>query len=92
MIASAPHPRLLRRNTNGVGELAQRLLGSPDIFNETADGRGGVNFVTAHAGHAGDLVTYNVKHNRPNGESNREDPTTIAPGTVASRARPTMKH
>src|SRR4030095_15250414 len=60
--------------TNGVGELAQRLLGSPDIFNR--DGRtatASVNFVAAHDGFTlRDLVTYNVKHNGANGESNRD--------------------
>jgi glycogen operon protein len=63
-----------RGNTHGVGELAQRLTGSPDIFD-----RGGrlatssINFVTAHDGFTlRDLVTYNVKHNGANGESNRD--------------------
>jgi glycogen operon protein len=63
-----------RGNTHGVGELAQRLTGSPDIF-----ARGGrlatssINFVTAHDGFTlRDLVTYNVKHNGANGESNRD--------------------
>ena len=63
-----------RGNTHGVGELAQRLIGSPDIFNR--DGRtaaASVNFVTAHDGFTmRDLVTYNVKHNGANGESNRD--------------------
>jgi glycogen debranching enzyme len=63
-----------RGNTRGVGELAQRLIGSPDIFSR--DGRtaaAGVNFVTAHDGFTmRDLVTYNVKHNGANGESNRD--------------------
>jgi glycogen debranching enzyme len=57
-----------------VGELAQRLIGSPDIFSR--DGRtaaASVNFVTAHDGFTiRDLVTYNVKHNGANGESNRD--------------------
>ena len=48
--------------------------GSPDIFDR--DGRGStssVNFVTAHDGFTlRDLVTYNVKHNGANGESNRD--------------------
>ncbi|HEU4909629.1 MAG TPA: glycogen debranching protein GlgX, partial [Propionibacteriaceae bacterium] len=63
-----------RGNTNGVGELAQRLTGSPDIFDR--DGRAAtasINFVTAHDGFTlRDLVTYNVKHNGVNGESNRD--------------------
>ena len=63
-----------RGNTHGVSELALRLSGSPDIFDR--DGRptsASVNFVTAHDGFTmRDLVTYNVKHNGANGESNRD--------------------
>ena len=63
-----------RGNTHGVSELALRLSGSPDIFDR--DGRSpsaSVNFVTAHDGFTmRDLVTYNVKHNGANGESNRD--------------------
>ena len=57
-----------------MSELAQRLSGSPDIFDHkdrltTAS----VNFVTAHDGFTlRDLVTYDVKHNGANGESNRD--------------------
>ena len=62
-----------RRNTHGVGELAQRLTGSPDIFNRDGRTPRSVNFVTAHDGFTiRDLVTYNVKHNGANGESNRD--------------------
>ncbi len=63
-----------RGNTSGVSELAQRLAGSPDIFDHS--GRpmtSSVNFVTAHDGFTlRDLVTYDVKHNGANGESNRD--------------------
>ena len=63
-----------RGNTHGVSELAQRVTGSPDIFNR--DGRlssASVNFITAHDGFTmRDLVTYDVKHNGANGESNRD--------------------
>ena len=63
-----------RGNTHGVSELAKRLTGSPDIFDH--DGRpttASVNFVTAHDGFTlRDLVTYDVKHNGANGESNRD--------------------
>ena len=63
-----------RGNTHGVGELAQRLTGSPDIFDhEGRAATASVNFVTAHDGFTlRDLVTYNVKHNGANGESNRD--------------------
>ncbi len=63
-----------RGDVHGVSELAQRLAGSPDIFGD--GGRpscASVNFVTAHDGFTlRDLVTYDVKHNGANGESNRD--------------------
>jgi glycogen operon protein len=63
-----------RGNTHGVSELSARLAGSPDVFER--DGRpttSSVNFVTAHDGFTlRDLVTYDVKHNEANGESNRD--------------------
>ena len=63
-----------RGNTHGVAELGQRLVGSPDVFdhgNRPVDAS--VNYVTAHDGFTlRDLVTYDVKHNGGNGESNRD--------------------
>lgn len=63
-----------RGSTFGVQELATRLSGSPDIFD--APGRtpaASVNYVTAHDGFTmRDLVSYDVKHNLDNGESNRD--------------------
>jgi len=57
-----------------VGDLASRLAGSSDLFNER--GRkpwASVNFVTAHDGFTlNDLVSYNDKHNEANGEDNRD--------------------
>ena len=63
-----------RGNTHGVSELAQRLGGSPDIFdNGSRSTSASVNFITAHDGFTlRDLVTYDVKHNGANGESNRD--------------------
>ncbi len=63
-----------RGNTHGVSELGQRLTGSPDIFGRQKRGMtASVNFVTAHDGFTmRDLVTYDVKHNGANGESNRD--------------------
>ena len=53
-------------------ELASRLTGSGDIFNQR--GRrpsASVNFVTAHDGFTlHDLVSYNDKHNEANGDNN----------------------
>ena len=63
-----------RGKTYGVSELAVRLAGSTDLFD--SDGRptcSTLNFVTAHDGFTlRDLVTYDVKHNEANGESNRD--------------------
>ncbi|MEO0060644.1 MAG: hypothetical protein RL343_262 [Actinomycetota bacterium] len=58
---------------NGVAELATRLSGSRDIVDGPSGPLGGVNFITAHDGFClHDLVSYNVKHNNANGESNRD--------------------
>ena len=63
-----------RGHTHGVAELAQRLSGSPDIYDR--HGRAptaSINFVTAHDGFTlRDLVSYDVKHNDANGEHNRD--------------------
>jgi isoamylase len=57
-----------------LGELANRLTGSPDLYQ--AGGRrpyASINFVTAHDGFPlNDLVSYNEKHNEANGEENRD--------------------
>jgi len=57
-----------------LGELAQRLTGSPDIYR--GGGRGptaSVNFVTSHDGFTlADLTSYNDKHNEANGEDNAD--------------------
>jgi glycogen operon protein len=58
----------------GVSELAARLSGSSDLYQD--DGRrpyASINFVTAHDGFTvHDLVTYERKHNEANGEDNRD--------------------
>ncbi|HLI58881.1 MAG TPA: glycogen debranching protein GlgX [Solirubrobacteraceae bacterium] len=57
-----------------VGQLAERLSGSADLYE--ADGRdpfASINFITAHDGFTlRDLVSYNEKHNEANGEDNRD--------------------
>ncbi|MET0280138.1 MAG: glycogen debranching protein GlgX [Steroidobacteraceae bacterium] len=62
------------RGEASAADLAPRLSGSGDIFNEL--GRrpsSSVNFVTAHDGFTlHDLVAYNGKHNDANGEDNRD--------------------
>jgi glycogen operon protein len=58
---------------NGVADLATRLAGSRDIVDGPSGPIGGLNFITAHDGFClKDLVSYNVKHNNANGESNRD--------------------
>ena len=58
---------------NGVADLATRLSGSQDIAGGKLGPLKTVNFITAHDGFClRDLVSYNVKHNQINGESNRD--------------------
>ncbi|QHC66812.1 glycogen debranching protein GlgX [Rathayibacter sp. VKM Ac-2759] len=57
----------------GVGGFATRLSGSSNTFSLERGPLASVNFVTAHDGFTlADLVSYNVKHNIGNGESNRD--------------------
>jgi glycogen operon protein len=64
--------KFLKGDAGQVGELAQRLQGSPDLYS----GRGpaaSVNFITCHDGFTlHDLVSYNGKHNEANGENNND--------------------
>ena len=57
-----------------IGELAERLTGSSDLYEAT--GRrpfASINFVTCHDGFTlADLVSYNDKHNEANGEDGRD--------------------
>jgi glycogen operon protein len=57
-----------------AGRLAYRLTGSSDLYERS--GRrphASINFVTVHDGFTlHDLVSYNEKHNEPNGEGNRD--------------------
>ncbi len=57
-----------------VGQLAQRLAGSSEIFRVAGRApQAGTNFVTAHDGFTlRDLVSYQTKHNELNGEGNRD--------------------
>lgn len=58
---------------NGVADLATRVSGSRDIVDGPSGPLGGVNFITAHDGFTlADLVSFDVKHNQANGESNRD--------------------
>ena len=57
-----------------VAELATRLAGSSDLYEQ--GGRrphASINFITCHDGFTlQDLVSYNEKHNKANGEENRD--------------------
>jgi glycogen operon protein len=63
-----------REGGTPIGELAERLTGSSDLYEAT--GRrpsASINFVTCHDGFTlRDLVSYNQKHNEANGEGNRD--------------------
>ena len=63
-----------RGDDGSVGSLADRLLGSPQIYgHKKREAEESVNFVTCHDGFTlNDLVSYNQKHNEPNGEDNRD--------------------
>ncbi|CAN5863841.1 glycogen debranching protein GlgX [soil metagenome] len=63
-----------RRAPETLADFGYRLTGSSDLYENT--GRrpyASVNFVTAHDGFTlADLVAYEQKHNRANGENNRD--------------------
>ncbi len=66
--------RFLKGDPGMVGEMVQRILGSPDLYREA--GRkptASVNFITCHDGFTlRDLFSYNGKHNLENGENNQD--------------------
>ena len=66
--------RFWRGHGGGVSELATRLSGSSDLYEQS--GRrpyASINFITAHDGFTlADLVSYNQKHNEANGENNHD--------------------
>ena len=66
--------RQFLKGDGNVGEIAQALQGSPDLY--AALGRTpatSINFITAHDGFTlNDLVSYNHKHNEANGENNND--------------------
>jgi len=64
----------LRGAEHSVTRIADRLLGSPEIYgHEEREAEQSVNFVTCHDGFTlNDLVSYNTKHNEENGEGNHD--------------------
>jgi isoamylase len=57
-----------------LNDLSFRIAGSPDLYEmDRRSPSASINFVTAHDGFTlQDLVSYNDKHNCPNGESNAD--------------------
>jgi glycogen operon protein len=66
--------RYWRGDAGQLGDLAYRLTGSADLYQNTSKNpTASVNFITAHDGFTmRDLVSYNEKHNEANGEDNRD--------------------
>ncbi|ESA38966.1 glycogen debranching enzyme [Leptolyngbya sp. Heron Island J] len=66
--------QFLKGDADTIGEMAQRLQGSPDLY--APAGRvpaTSINFITAHDGFTiADLVSFNQKHNEANGEWNND--------------------
>lgn len=64
----------LRGEAGNAGNVATRLVGSPDLYEASRRGPGAsVNFITCHDGFTlRDLVSYNHKHNDANDEDNRD--------------------
>ena len=66
--------RFLKGDGNQLGELAQRIQGSPDLYQWNGRSQAtSINFVTCHDGFTlADLVSFDQKHNEANGEFNRD--------------------
>jgi isoamylase len=67
--------RAFLKGGNGTAAaMAFRLMGSPDVYQrEEREAEQSINFVTCHDGFTlNDLVSFNGKHNEPNGEGNRD--------------------
>ncbi|HLI52261.1 MAG TPA: glycogen debranching protein GlgX [Thermomicrobiaceae bacterium] len=64
--------KFLKSEPGQVGDFAQRLQGSPDLY-QWRGATASINFITAHDGFTlNDLVSYNDKHNEANGENNND--------------------
>ncbi len=65
--------RFVRGDAGFVPNIADRLLGSPDLYRKFNGPQRSINFVTCHDGFTlNDLVSYNRKHNEANMEGNRD--------------------
>ncbi|HSN77496.1 MAG TPA: alpha-amylase family glycosyl hydrolase, partial [Anaerolineae bacterium] len=64
--------KFLKGEAGMVGDMAQRLAGSPDMYSSRGP-TPSINFITAHDGFTlNDLVSYNGKHTEANGENNND--------------------
>jgi len=64
--------KFLKGDADTVGELATRVIGSPDLYQERGT-IASINFITCHDGFTlADLFAYNDKHNDANGEDNND--------------------
>ncbi len=64
--------RFIKGGPDIKGKFASRISGSQDIYGSRSP-LSSINFVTAHDGFTlHDLVSYNQKHNLPNGEKNND--------------------
>ncbi len=64
--------KFLKGDEGVVGDLSQRIQGSPDIY-WARGATAGINFITCHDGFTlYDMVAYNQKHNEANGENNQD--------------------
>ncbi len=66
--------KALRGDTGHVIHVKNSILANPDVYQSPQKGRRfSINFITAHDGMTmWDLVSYNEKHNKMNGEDNRD--------------------
>jgi isoamylase len=66
--------KYLKGDSGQLGDLAQRIQGSPDLYRGHGLGTtASINFITCHDGFTlRDLVSYDGKHNEANGEGNRD--------------------
>ncbi|TMG24745.1 MAG: glycogen debranching enzyme, partial [Chloroflexi bacterium] len=81
-----------RGEPSTVGELASRLTGSSDLYqNDTRRPVASVNFVTAHDGFTlRDLVSYNQKHSEANGEGNADGESNLLATLFLSQGVPML--
>ncbi len=64
--------KFLRGDDGQVGEMVQRVQGSPDLYPQRGT-TASINFITCHDGFTlADLFSYHEKHNRANGENNQD--------------------